>query len=146
MRNCVSYRFVFIRRCAISATFAALLLLHVTACPPKKFKGQDAEMMGAAKRIAGLVNEYFRDIAEYPETIAQLRPLLPPGVPWPQNPYRGGDVIDTRNREFDPEKSPGNIYYEKIFRDEQMVNYQIHVFGEKGKLYIIGNTAVGPKE
>jgi len=31
-------------------------------------------------------------------------------------------------------------------RDEQVVNYQLHIFGDKGKLYIIGNTAVGVKE
>ena len=102
-------------------------------------------MMGAAKQISRLVNEYHSDSAEWPESLDDVKWYLPASVKWPVNPYNGEPVADTGSRDFDPETSVGMLYYEKIYRGEMLVNVQIHVFGEKGKLYIIGNTALGPK-
>jgi len=124
----------------------ALAILLIAGCPPRKFTGKDAEMMAAAKTVAKLIDEYFREGFEYPETFDELKVLLPPNKPWPVNPYNGKPLADTGSRDFDPETSVGMVYYERIFRDEQMVNYNLHVFGERGKLYIIGNTAIGVKE
>jgi hypothetical protein len=119
----------------------------LTACPKNvEFTGKDAEMMKAAKQIAELIDEQFSDTSEYPDSLAQLRQMVPVGKIWPVNPYDGKEIADTFSRDFDPEKSVGMVYYEKIFRDEQQVNYNLHVFGDKGKLYIIGNTAMGVKE
>lgn len=126
--------------------FASVLVIALNGCPSSEPKGKDAEMLTAAKQVAKLIDEYYREFAEYPETISQVRPLLPPAVKWPVNPYNGDEITDTGSREFDPANSPGNIFYEKIYRDEQMVNYQLHIFGEKGKIYILGNTAMGAKE
>lgn len=124
----------------------ATILMTLAGCPPRQPTGKDAEMMVAARQISRLIDEYFREFAEYPETVEQARPMLPPAVKWPVNPYNGAEITDTGSRDFNPEISPGNIFYEKIYRDEQLVNYQIHIFGEKGKIYILGNTAMGAKE
>ena len=130
---------------AISAAAFACLLL--AGCPPRtQFAGRDAQMMAGAKRIAKLIDEYYSDSSDYPETLEQLRPMLLPTDKWPVNPYNGREIADTGSPKFDAATSVGMVYYQKLYRDDQMVNYQLHVFGEKGKLYIIGNTAIGAKE
>ena len=127
-------------------TLATSLLLTI-ACPKNvEFSGKDADMMNAAKQIAELINDQYSSSTEYPNSLAELKQSVPAGKIWPVNPYNGKEIADTGSREFDPNKSVGMVYYEKIFRDEQQVNYNLHVFGEKGKLYIIGNTAMGAKE
>ncbi len=122
-------------------------LITLCACPKNvDFTGKDAEMMKAAKQIAGFIDEQFSDSTEYPGSLAELRQMLPANKVWPINPYNGTEISDTGSRDFDSSKSVGMVYYEKTFRDEQQVNYNLHVFGDKGKLYIIGNTAMGVKE
>ena len=119
------------------------LLPLLTGCPPKRFNGKDAEMMAAAKAIAKAINAYQGDYAEWPVSLDLAKPYLPD---WPVNPYDGKPIGDTGSPDFDPAISVGMVYYQKLYRGEQLVNYQLHVFGEKGKLYIIGATALGPKE
>lgn len=127
--------------------FVTSCLIALCACPKNvNFTGKDAEMMYAAKQIAELINEQFSNSTEYPGSLAELRQMLPANKVWPVNPYNGQEIADTGSREFDASKSIGMVYYEKILRDEQQVNYNLHVFGDKGKLYIIGNTAMGAKE
>ena len=129
---------------ALSLAFAFLL----AACPRSQtdFVGKDAEMMAAGKRIAGYIDVYFAEGAEYPESLDQVKPLALPSEGWPVNPYNGKPIEDTGSPTFDKQRSVGMVYYQKMARDEQVVNYQLHIFGDKGKLYIIGNTAVGVKE
>ncbi|MEP0813462.1 MAG: hypothetical protein HRF49_02195 [bacterium] len=130
------------------AVLIICLLLPLLSCPkrPGEFVGKDYEMMKGAKRISRLIDEYFRDVAEYPESLEQVKQYLLPNEKWPENPYTKKPIADTGSRNFDPAASVGMVYYERIFRDEQQVNYNLHVFGDRGKLYIIGNTAFGQKE
>ncbi len=86
----------------IFAAAAAALVLH-SGCPARQPTGKDAEMMTATRQIARLVDEYFREFAEYPENIEQVRPMLPPAVKWPVNPYNGAEIADTISRDFDAE-------------------------------------------
>jgi hypothetical protein len=118
----------------------------IAGCPPRQFHGKDREMMHAAKIVAEAINNYHADTADWPDSLEQAKAYLPPNEPWPNDPYNGAPLADTGSREFDAQKSVGMVYYEKLYRDEQLVSYQLHVFGDRGKLYIIGNTAVGPKE
>ena len=55
-------------------------------------------------------------------------------------------TADTGSPDFDKATSVGMVYYQPFYRNEMIVNYQLHVFGKNGKLYIIGNTAFGLKE
>lgn len=66
---------------------------------------------------------------------------------WPDNPYTGEPLLDTKSAEFDPDKSPGNIYYQRIFSappaegysevasDRHQIGYVLHVFGADGQVW-----------
>ena len=125
----------------IAAAACGVLLL--VGCPPKTYSGKDAEMMAAAKAISKAIDAYQGDYAAWPESLEQVKPYLPE---WPVDPYHGNPIVDTGSAEFDAATSSGMVYYQKLYRDEQLVNYQLHVFREHGKLYIIGNSALGLKE
>ncbi len=124
----------------------ALALVLLAGCPPRQFRGHDREMMHAAKIVAAAIDNYHADTAEWPDNLEQAKGYLPLDTAWPVNPYNGAPLADTLSPDFDAQQSVGMVYYQKMLRDGQLVSYQLHVFGEKGKLYIIGNTAVGPKE
>jgi hypothetical protein len=124
----------------------ALALVLMAGCPPRQFHGNDRQMMHAAKIVAAAIDNYHADTAEWPDSLEQAKGYLPPDTAWPTNPYNGQPLADTFSPKFDPAKSVGMVYYQKMLRDGQLVSYQLHVFGERDKLYIIGNTAVGPKE
>ena len=122
------------------------LLSLAAACAPGQFTGKDAEMMAAARIISNAVNSYHSDTAEWPESLALAESYLPPGTTWPVNPYNGKEIGDTGSPDFDPDTSVGMVYLQKMYRDGQLVNCQLHVFGERGTLYIISNTAFGVKK
>lgn len=124
----------------------ALTLIVLAGCPPRQFRGDEREMMQAAKIVAAAIDNYHSDTAEWPDSLEQAKSYLPPDTAWPVNPYNGAPLADTGSPEFDPQKSVGMVYYQKMSRDGELVSYQLHVFGARGKLYIIGNTAVGLKE
>jgi hypothetical protein len=127
-----------------AATLGGMLVL--TGCQRAKFYGKDREMMHAAKVISEAINECYRANSEYPDKLREAEPYLAPGETWPVNPYNGKPIEDTGSMTFDPATSVGMVGYERIWRDEQQTTYQLHVYSEKGKLYVIGNTAVRLKE
>jgi hypothetical protein len=131
--------------------FRFSIYLFVLACCliagcAKKFHGDDLKMMRAAKVLATAIDNYHSDNATWPDTLEQVRASLPAGTPWPVNPYDGKELADTGSPDFDPATSVGMVYYQRTFRDEEQSSYMLHVFGTSGKLYIIGNTAMGAKE
>ncbi len=119
--------------------------LALASCA-KKFKGDDAKMMHAAKVVAEAVNQYHQDNAQWPETLDQVQGYLPAETPWPTNPYNGQPLADTGNPDFDPNTSVGMVYYQRTFRNEEQSNYMLHVFGANSKLYVLGGSAAGLKE
>ena len=125
---------------------AAAVLLSGCPAKPQQLQGDDHQMFLAAKQVALAINGYHSDTAEWPETIEQAAPYLEPGASWPANPYNGAALSDTASPEFDPQSSPGNVCYEKFYRNGQLCNYQLHVFGEHGTIYIFGNSAFGAKQ
>jgi hypothetical protein len=131
--------------------FAALASLIVaallsTGCFKREWTGDDALMVERAKAIGLAINAFHQDTAEWPETIRAAQGYLQPGTSWPDNPYNGRPIEDTGSPEFDLATSVGMVYYEKFYRNDQLMNYQLHVFGDKGKLHIFGNSAFGAKE
>lgn len=138
-------RFRVLHACLVSGLLL-MLAPALAGCHQARFTGDDAEMMRCAKLIAGAIDTYFRENGEYPDKLRQVEPFLPPGVSWPANPYTGQPIEDTGSLTFDPTASVGQVAYERIWRDEQQVTYQLHVYGDRGRLYVIGNTAVRLKE
>jgi hypothetical protein len=122
------------------------VLLLVVFVPWRRLSGNDAEMVERARLIGEAVNAYHRDTVEWPERLRDAEGFLAAGKDWPVNPYNGQPIEDTGSREFDPATSVGMVFYEKFYRDEQLMNYQLHVFGDRGKLHIFSNTAFGLKE
>lgn len=132
-------------RCLI--VLAVLILVAPGfGCGPKKFKGKDLEMMQRVHIITDAISNYQLANAELPDSLEVIRAHVPPGEHWPVNPYNNKEIADTGSPKFDPNTSVGMVYYQKFYRDDVVVNYQLHVFGEKGKLKILGYTAFGVKE
>jgi hypothetical protein len=131
---------------SLCGLFLLLLLLAMVACPKKQtshFKGADRQMVYGALAIRLAINAYRADTAELPPDIRAAERYLPPGTPWPVNPYNSQPIEDNRSAEFDPARSVGTVYYEVYFRDEQASGYRLHVFGDKGRLMIFDNSAFG---
>ncbi len=123
-----------------------LVILTCAGCAKKtiqNFQGDDLKMVEAAQVLVVAINSYHSDTADWPENLADVREKLPPMTSWPVNPYNGNEISDTGTAEFDPATSIGNVFYEKFRREDQIMNYRLHVFGDKGKLMIFGNTAFG---
>jgi len=139
-----------LRRMALPTLLLAAValgsMLLLAGCQRAKFYGKDREMMHAAKLIAGAIDTYFREYSEYPDKLREVEPYLPPGETWPVNPYNGKPIEDTCSIDFDPATSVGMVAYERVWRDDQQTTYQLHVYGEHGRLYVIGNTIVRLKE
>jgi hypothetical protein len=139
---------------SMRSAFALLILVAVVlsilpACPQKEpadFKGEDLVMVQQATLICDAINTYHRDTVEWPETIQEAAGSLPAGAEWPSNPYNQQPIADTGSPDFDPQTSVGMVYYQKFYRDDRIMNYQLHVFGQKGTLYIFGNSAFGPRK
>jgi len=136
-----SYMFYF----AAAASLIIAVLLG-TGCYKRDLTGDDALMVERAGTIGLAINTYHQSTAEWPETIRAAAAYLQLGTSWPDNPYNGKPIEDCGSPDFDPATSVGMVYYEKFYRDEQLMNYQLHVFGAKGKLHIYGNSAFGAKE
>ena len=125
---------------------AGCLGLHTKGDPLDKFHGKDRQMMEAAKRIEKMINNYHVETAEWPENLAATATCMTPGETWPDDPYNGKPITDTGSPDFVKGESEGMVYYQKISRNDMVVSYMLHVYGQKGKLYIIGNSAFGAKE
>lgn len=125
----------------------ALTVLLLTGCAKQpNFQGDDLKMVQAAAVVKKAINNYRFETAELPEEISWCQEYLPAGEKWPVNPFNGNELADTKSPDFDAATSIGNVYYQKFYRNEILVGFQLHVFGDKGKLHIFGNTVFGLKE
>jgi hypothetical protein len=66
----------------------------------------------------------------YPDNFQEL--LAFKGQPMPTNPYTNQPMVSLESGEFDRTKSPGNFFYARVLQDDQVVNYQLLVFGSDG--------------
>ncbi|MCC7477293.1 hypothetical protein IT575_02445 [bacterium] len=133
-------------RLSVICIAALLALTSLGGCAKKtiqNFKGNDRTMVEEAQVLVVAINSYHSDTADWPENLADVREKLPPGAVWPVNPYNGNEITDTGSATFDPAGSVGNVFYEKFRREDQIMNYRLHVFGDKGTLMIFGNSAFG---
>jgi hypothetical protein len=71
-----------------------------------------------------------------PDEITEVASLLPDVVAWPDNVFSGEPMVDTRSRQFDKATSPGNVFYNKIYREEQIVMWELHAFGEQDVIHV----------
>jgi hypothetical protein len=79
-----------------------------------------------------LLEEYRTENMYYPESWEEL--LSWKGIEMPVNPYTGEKMVALDSPQFDPEKSPGNIYYMKVVKDGEVINCQVIIFGDRGEI------------
>jgi hypothetical protein len=108
------------------------LLLISSGCGKKKLTEQEMLVVDRFDPWARYLEDYNIDHQSYPETWDEL-------VGWkqlsmPENPFTGQPMVALESAEFDPAISPGNFYYARVIRDEQVVNCQLVLFGEKGEI------------
>lgn len=110
--------------------FSASILLSLSC----RHKRTDTEQL-VVDRIGpycGMLEDYKRDNMEYPQTWEHL--LRWKRISNPENPFTGEPMVSLDSPDFDPETSPGNFYYLRVIRDEQVINCQVLIFGEKGMI------------
>lgn len=54
----------------------------------------------------------------------------------PMNPYTNEPMIALESKEFDPDISPGNIYYQKVLQYDEVINCQVYIFGKRGVIQV----------
>lgn len=141
----VADQLIHCRSALIVLALIVFVAIAASGCA-REFHGKDKEMLERVAIISDALSNYQLAYAEWPESLSDARQFLAYGERWPVNPYDGRPIADTGSPEFDPAMSVGMVYYQKLYREERLVNYQLHVFGERGKLVILGNTAFGLKE
>jgi hypothetical protein len=85
--------------------------------------------------MRGWLWDYFSTLSYYPESVQDL--LEWNGRELPDTPYTGRPMVALADREFDPDRSPGNFHYEPVRHSGQNVGYLLYVFGEDGVLVIL---------
>ena len=106
-----------------------LIGLAMLGCK-KRISETDQQVLTNAREIVRALMEYSLDNARYPYELDDLVPYHL--VRLPENVYSGGPMRDTGTDQFDPESSPGNVFYAKVLIQEEVLNFSLVVYGEKG--------------
>jgi hypothetical protein len=80
--------------------------------------------------MIGWLEDYNISNQRYPDDWNEL--LAWKGLPMPVNPYTNQPMVSLEAQDFDPSVSPGNFFYARVLRDEQVVNFQLLIFGRDG--------------
>ena len=122
------------RKMIDSIIVCMLIISVVVTCGCMKRKRTELEKL-TVKRIGPmcpLLEEYMEAHLAYPDSWDEL--LRWKGLEMPINPYTGEKMVALESKEFDPEVSPGNIYYMRVIEYGQVVNCQVIIFGERGEI------------
>lgn len=80
----------------------------------------------------GYLEDFNIDHQNYPMTWDRL--VRYKGIPMPANVFTGEPMHALESSDFDPAISPGNFFYARVIRDEQVVNFQVFLYGEEGEI------------
>ncbi len=80
------------------------------------------------------LEEYKVEYSYYPPEWNDLLSYLRKDMP--TNPYTNEPMIALESKEFDPDISPGNIYYQKVLQYGEVINCQVYIFGERGVIQV----------
>jgi hypothetical protein len=76
------------------------------------------------------IEDFNTSNQRYPDNWAEL--LAWKGQPMPINVYTNEPMIALDSKDFDPKKSPGNFFYARVIRNDEVTNFQLLVFGKDG--------------
>ena len=116
---------------ALLGALQLALLLFCGGCDKAAaLSSEEKEVISRAVQIAVGINALHNSTGEVPEEIGEVEALLPDTISWPRNVYTGEPMVDTKSKDFDAATSPGNVFYNKVYREEQIVLWELHAFGE----------------
>ena len=108
-----------------------ILMVSSFGCTKKRTPNEQLTV----KRIAPyclMLEDYRMVNMYYPDSWDDL--LTWKNTSMPINPYTGKPMIALKSREFDSSISPGNIYYLRVLQDDNVINCQVIIFGERGEI------------
>ena len=100
-------------------------------------KSRTPEEALTVKRIAPYcvkLEDYKVDLSYYPREWSDLLSWMRKDMP--TNPYTNEPMIALESKEFDPDISPGNIYYQKVLQYDEVINCQVYIFGKRGVIQV----------
>jgi hypothetical protein len=107
------------------------MLISVDGCKRQRTL-QEQQVIENLRPFWAKLEDYKRVNMTYPESWDAFLSYY--GLQMPGNPYTGQPMIALDSAEFDPDVSPGNIYYMKVVQDEIVVNCQVIIFGDRGEI------------
>jgi len=110
-----------------------IFVLTMTGCPKRKRTPNEQLVVDRLKPFWRPLEEYKTVSFTYPDNFFDICNYA--GLQKPINPYTGQPMIELDSLEFDPDVSPGNIYYIKVTGSEGIIiNCQVAIFGEFGEI------------
>ena len=76
------------------------------------------------------LEEYKTDHLTYPLEWNDLLVWMQKDMPL--NPYTNEPMIALGSKIFDPDISPGNIYYQRVVQYDEVIKCQVYIFGKRG--------------
>ena len=100
-------------------------------------RSRTPEESATVKRIAPYclkLEGYKAEYSYYPREWNDLLTWMRKDMP--ANPYTNEPMIALETKEFDPDISPGNIYYQKVLQYDEVINCQVYIFGKRGVIQV----------
>ncbi len=107
------------------------ILLFMSGCG-RKLTDKEILSVELMDPWIGYLEDYNLDHQYYPMTWDRL--VRYKGIRMPANVFTGEAMHPLESSDFDPAISPGNFFYARVIRYEQVVNYQVFLYGEKGEI------------
>ena len=108
-----------------------IFALTMSGCPKRKRTADEQLVIDRLRPFWSPLEDYKMQNFTYPDTFFMLARIN--GITHPHNPYTDQPMVELDSDEFDPDVSPGNIYYRKITNNEGIImNCQVVIFGEFG--------------
>jgi hypothetical protein len=126
---------------AVAATMVICPLVLLTGCK-EKATPEEKLTWDRIKPMVGWLEDFNVSNQRYPDNWDEL--LRWKGLSMPVNPYTNQPMVSLDSEEFDPQKSPGNFFYARVVRDEQVINFQLLVFGEDGVIVHYSHSPMAP--
>ena len=115
-----------------SLVLAVLVVLCISGCK-KKFSPEEQIMLDELRPYFTYLEDYKRANLCYPASWDVL--LNWKRVDNPENPFTGEPMVVLESLEFDPDVSPGNIYYITVVREDCVINCQVILFNQRREFY-----------
>ena len=119
---------------ALVAIFTLTFLALPGISCRQKINETDKVTVDHINEMCGWLRDYRVEKMYFPESWDQL--MYWKGEELPVNVYTGQPMIALESQEFDPDISPGNFFYARVFdHDGNVINYQVIVYGERGEVW-----------